>query len=119
MKNWMIPVRWTGFRERFSATMGSVWNSHTYTVWNAAVSLVRVLNEGHLAAACLDVTDPEPLPADHPLWKARNVFITPHVSAGDGTNVTVDNVSDIFYVNLRHYVNNEPLEHVVNKKQGY
>ncbi|MBQ3384690.1 MAG: D-2-hydroxyacid dehydrogenase [Erysipelotrichaceae bacterium] len=81
--------------------------------------LVRVLNEGHLAAACLDVTDPEPLPADHPLWKARNVFITPHVSAGDGTNVTVGNVSDIFYVNLRHYVNNEPLEHVVNKKQGY
>lgn len=81
--------------------------------------LVKVLNEGHLYAACLDVTDPEPLPADHPLWKARNVFITPHISAGYGAEVTEENVREIFFTNLRHYLNNEPLEHVVNKKQQY
>jgi phosphoglycerate dehydrogenase-like enzyme len=45
--------------------------------------LVQVLNEGHIAAA-LDVTDPEPLPVDHPLWRAPNVIISPHVG-GDST----------------------------------
>ena len=41
-------------------------------------ALIQVLNEGHISAA-LDVTDPEPLPADHPLWKAPNCIISPHV----------------------------------------
>jgi phosphoglycerate dehydrogenase-like enzyme len=41
-------------------------------------ALVRELNTGRISAA-LDVTDPEPLPADHPLWRAKNVMITPHV----------------------------------------
>ena len=41
-------------------------------------ALVAELNSGRISAA-LDVTDPEPLPPDHPLWKAPNVLITPHV----------------------------------------
>ena len=81
--------------------------------------LVKVLNEGHLAAACLDVTDPEPLPEGHPLWTARNAYITPHISGGENTEITERNIRERFYVNLKHYVNNEPLEHVVNKKLGY
>ena len=43
-------------------------------------ALVRALETGQIRGAALDVTDPEPLPKDHPLWKAPNVFITPHVS---------------------------------------
>jgi len=43
--------------------------------------LVAALEDGRIGGAGLDVTDPEPLPADHPLWHARNVLITPHVSA--------------------------------------
>ena len=81
--------------------------------------LVKVLNEGHLAAACLDVTDPEPLPEGHPLWTARNVYITPHVSGGENTDITEKNIRERFYVNLKHYVNGEPLEHIVNKRLGY
>jgi phosphoglycerate dehydrogenase-like enzyme len=46
-------------------------------------ALVAELNSGRLSAA-LDVTDPEPLPSDHPLWKAKNVLILPHVG-GDST----------------------------------
>ena len=42
---------------------------------------MRALNERRIRAA-LDVTDPEPLPEGHPLWKAPNLLITPHV-AGD------------------------------------
>ena len=41
-------------------------------------ALVAELNSGRISAA-LDVTDPEPLPQDHPLWRASNVLITPHV----------------------------------------
>ena len=41
-------------------------------------ALIQVLDEGRITAG-LDVTDPEPLPTDHPLWKAKNLIITPHV----------------------------------------
>jgi phosphoglycerate dehydrogenase-like enzyme len=43
--------------------------------------LIAALKDGTVGGAGLDVTDPEPLPADHPLWRAPNVLITPHVSA--------------------------------------
>ncbi len=45
-------------------------------------ALVEALRSGHLGAAWLDVTTPEPLPADHPLWAAPNCFITPHIGGG-------------------------------------
>lgn len=44
-------------------------------------ALTCALNEGRLASAILDVTDPEPLPAEHPLWNDPRVLITPHVAA--------------------------------------
>ena len=43
--------------------------------------LVAALKSGRLGGAGLDVTDPEPLPADSPLWQMQNVILTPHVSA--------------------------------------
>jgi len=51
---------------------GSVVDTH---------AMCAALHSGQLGGAGLDVTDPEPLPADHPLWRAPNVIITPHVSA--------------------------------------
>jgi len=44
--------------------------------------LITALDEGWISGAALDVTDPEPLPKDHPLWLKENVIITPHVSGG-------------------------------------
>lgn len=43
-------------------------------------ALVEALEAGKIRGAALDVTDPEPLPKDHPLWRAKNCFVTPHVS---------------------------------------
>ena len=45
-------------------------------------ALLHALQSGKLAAAWLDVTDPEPLPPDHPLWTAPNCYITPHTAGG-------------------------------------
>ncbi len=45
-------------------------------------SLIAALADRHLDAAYLDVTDPEPLPPDHPLWSAPNCFICPHTGGG-------------------------------------
>ena len=43
-------------------------------------ALMRAVDNGQIAGAGLDVTDPEPLPMDHPLWNYENVIITPHTS---------------------------------------
>lgn len=80
-------------------------------------ALVEALREGRLAGAGLDVTDPEPLPPDHPLWGLPNVIITPHDS---GTFVGYNaEVRKQFLANLRRWVNGEPLELVVDKEAGY
>jgi phosphoglycerate dehydrogenase-like enzyme len=46
-----------------------------------SMAVVDALSNGHLFGAGLDVTDPEPLPSDHPLWKCPNLIVTPHVAA--------------------------------------
>lgn len=79
--------------------------------------LVAALQAGELAGAGLDVTDPEPLPADHPLWRLPNVIITPHVAAG--SDRTIERVFLVARENLRRYVDGEPMLSVVNVERGY
>ncbi|MBQ1515843.1 MAG: D-2-hydroxyacid dehydrogenase, partial [Lachnospiraceae bacterium] len=81
--------------------------------------LVRAAGEGHFAGVCLDVTDPEPLPADHPLWDIEHVYITPHVSGRFNAPVTYEIVLDIFAENLRRYLAGEPLVNRVDRGIGY
>lgn len=56
--------------------------------------LLALLDEGHLHAALLDVTDPEPLPPEHPLWHHPKVQITPHVAAHTPREAAVAQVAD-------------------------
>ncbi len=79
--------------------------------------LVRALSEKRLGGAGLDVTDPEPLPADHALWRMPNVIITPHVSVD--SDLGSERHWQIARENLRRYVAGEPMLSVVDVKRGY
>ena len=81
-------------------------------------ALSDLLRDGHLSGAILDVFDPEPLPADSPLWSVPNLIVTPHVSADDGDNY-VPITLDIFFDNMRRYLTGEPLKNVVRPELGY
>jgi phosphoglycerate dehydrogenase-like enzyme len=70
-------------------------------------ALIAALTSGRVAAAYLDVTDPEPLPANHPLWRVPNCFITPH-SAGGHHNER-DRLVEHFLGNLRQYERGQKL----------
>jgi len=80
-------------------------------------ALLAALESGRLAGAGLDVTDPEPLPADHPLRQRGNVIITPHVSAR--TDAGREDRWLVARENLRRYVQGEPLLSVVDVLRGY
>jgi phosphoglycerate dehydrogenase-like enzyme len=70
-------------------------------------ALMQELREGHIAAAYLDVTDPEPLPPEHPLWETPNCFITPHVGGGHATEK--ERQVKHFLDNLRRFERGEAL----------
>ncbi|MDP6775253.1 MAG: D-2-hydroxyacid dehydrogenase, partial [Candidatus Latescibacteria bacterium] len=75
-------------------------------------ALLRAIDGGEIAGAGLDVTDPEPLPSDHPLWERDNVIITPHAS-GHSPNAG-KRMFELLCENVRRYANDEPLLNVVD-----
>lgn len=82
-------------------------------------ALCDALESGHLLGAALDVTDPEPLPKEHRLWRIKNALITPHVSGGFSLQETHDRIIRISANNLEAFLNNKSLENVVNLSAGY
>lgn len=80
-------------------------------------ALVKALDAKRLAGAGLDVTDPEPLPKGHPLWRFENVVITAH-SAGQSDRVQ-ERVLALLKENIVRFVNGQPLLNVVDKQKGY
>ena len=79
-------------------------------------ALMAALRSGHIAAAGLDVTDPEPLPPDHPLWDCPNVLITPHIS---GLGASKQKHAEWFAENLRAYLEGRPQPGAVNREMKY
>lgn len=79
--------------------------------------LVDALNDGTLTGAALDVTDPEPLPQDHPLWSARNAIVTPHVSGV--SDEYMPRTIDIMNENLSRLHSGKELMNLVLRKDGY
>ena len=84
-------------------------------------ALAELLEEGKLYGAALDVTDPEPLPPTHPLWKCRNAMITPHVSGR--TFSGLKDKEEFFFrlcrENLQRYLRGETLKNRVDLSTGY
>ncbi len=81
-------------------------------------ALLAALHSGPLAGAVLDVTDPEPLPDDHPLWRAPNAIITMHLSGRSQTRM-FHRAAALFLRNLAAYRAGTPMENVVDLDAGY
>lgn len=80
-------------------------------------ALVKALDSKRIEGAGLDVTDPEPLPKGHPLWKFENVLITPHIATvSDGVGARY---RELVFENVVRFSKGEPLRHVVDKVKGY
>ena len=88
---------------------------------NAVASdvLYRALSEHKIAAAAVDVTEIEPLPADSPLWALDNLVITPHISGGFHLPETFERIVDIAANNLAAYVAGGELRNVIDFATGY
>lgn len=80
-------------------------------------ALVAALQEGRIAGAGLDVTDPEPLPDGHPLWRAPNVIISPHVSGA--SDVPSEHRWILIGEQVRRYTAGEKMLSVVDLDRGY
>ena len=76
-------------------------------------ALAELMQGGKLWGAALDVTEPEPLPADSPLWEVPRLLITPHVAGGMRLEVTRKNCIQLALDNLRRYQTGEPLRNLV------
>ncbi|QKC86609.1 glyoxylate/hydroxypyruvate reductase A [Mesorhizobium sp. NZP2077] len=78
-------------------------------------ALVAALDSGHLSAAMIDVTDPEPLPADHPFWSHQKIILTPHVASvtqpASAAQAVVENIR-------RHRAGLDPIG-LVDRSRGY
>jgi phosphoglycerate dehydrogenase-like enzyme len=79
--------------------------------------LVWALRNGIIGGAALDVTDPEPLPSDHPLWSQPNCIITPHV--GNTPDMAVPLLSERITANVRAFDEGEPLVGAIHVDLGY
>lgn len=80
-----------------------------------AHALIEALDTGHLAAAVIDVTDPEPLPSDHPLWRHPRIILTPHIASvtqpDTAAQAVIDNIR-------RHRAGLDPIG-LVDRRRGY
>jgi phosphoglycerate dehydrogenase-like enzyme len=80
-------------------------------------ALIAHLTTGHIGFAALDVTDPEPLPADSALWDLPNVLISPHTAARSDREDEL--IAELFARNATRYLDGEPLINPVNTREFY
>ncbi len=80
-------------------------------------ALLAALDEGRIAGATLDVTDPEPPPEGHPFYAHPKIWLTPHISWGDAK--AADRAAEKALANLDRYVRGDPIEDLVDPARGY
>ena len=82
-------------------------------------ALVEALNAGKLAGAALDVFAREPIPDGDPVWEAKNLLITPHISGQMSLGYTRDKNVALFCEDLENYAAGRPLARYVDRRIGY
>lgn len=82
-------------------------------------ALCDALEAGQLLGAALDVTEPEPLPPEHRLWKIKNAVITPHISGGFSLKDTKDRIVKIAAANMEALLNGKSLVNIIDISKGY
>ena len=80
-------------------------------------ALIRALQEGWIGGAGLDVTSPEPLPPESPLYSLPNVILTPHISGA--SERYAERLGTLFVDNLHRYRSGQPLRNRVDSQRGY
>ena len=82
-------------------------------------ALMDALDRGDILAAGLDVTDPEPIPEGHRLFRTRGLYFTPHVSGHYSLPKTLELIKKLFIRNISYYRNGLPMESLVDMETGY
>ena len=82
-------------------------------------ALEKMLREGKLAGAALDVFVQEPIPADDSLWDCPGLLITPHIAGNMTLDYTVEQIVNQFLENLRNYAEGLSLRRLVDRKRAY
>ena len=77
--------------------------------------LVRMLEEGEIAGATLDVFHTEPLPKDHPFWRDPRVHVTPHIAARTLRDESIEQIAG----KVARLMRGEPITGVVERERGY
>jgi glyoxylate/hydroxypyruvate reductase A len=77
--------------------------------------LLEALDTNHLFRAILDVTEPEPLPPEHPFWSHPRIFVTPHVAS----MTQPETAAPILLENIRRHQRGEPLQGLIDRERGY
>jgi phosphoglycerate dehydrogenase-like enzyme len=115
----LTPATERLFDERFFSTLkrGAYFVNVARGRCVDTAALIAALKDGRLAGAALDVTDPEPLPPDHELWRLPNVIITPHDSAS--SDAAPRRQFLLYRENLRRFAAGEALLSVVDPSLGY
>ena len=80
-------------------------------------ALVKALVDGDIGGAALDVTDPEPLPEDHPLWSLPNAVVTPHIANTPEMGIPL--LAAHIRTNVGNWISGSPLEGLVDPAAGY
>lgn len=121
----IIAVPATGDTEKMIGAAELASMKSTASILNFArgavidqLALIEALDLKRIAAAFLDVTDPEPLPADNPLWSLDNCHISMHLS-GRSQNTLFPRAAERFLANLDRWKRGDPLESVVDLTLGY
>ena len=82
-------------------------------------ALADALENNRLAAAALDVFKEEPLPPESPLWKTKDLYVTPHISGQDTAPITREINARMFSEDIENYCEGRPLKYAVDLRRGY